>query len=98
MIDGTYAIEADTPLGHKSGTVTLTTSGDVAHAEIDAPILGKQQVEGKLEGDGFSAEGTFKLGFFGTIDYTLKCVVEGDKLDIDIDSSKGAFKFSGARV
>ena len=44
MIDGTYKIEFDTPLGHKSGTATIRTAGESAHADIDAPFIGEQRI------------------------------------------------------
>lgn len=98
MIDGTYRIELDTPLGHKSGMLTMRTEGEAVFAEIDAPLIGEQSVEGRMEGNGFAAEGTFKLRFVGKVTYNLHGMVEGDDLTITIDSSKGAFELKGKRV
>jgi hypothetical protein len=38
------------------------------------------------------------LFLFGVIEYTLKCAVNGDDIDITILSSKGNFNFTGTRV
>lgn len=98
MIDGIYKIEVSTPLGTKPGTVSICTSGDVAEADIDAPIVGKQHVQGQVSGDSFKAQGVFKLGLLGKVSYSLQGVVDGDKISIAIDSSKGTFNLSGVRA
>ena len=98
MIDGTYKIGIDVPFGRKEGTVVLSTKGDVVIADIDAPIVGKNHVEGHAEGDTFTAEGSGKIKLVGKIDYSLKGEVIGDSLRIDIHSSKGDFVLEGVRV
>ena len=98
MIDGTYKIKVDVPFGRKEGTIVLRTEGDVAYAAIDAPIIGKQQVEGRAEGNTFSAQGSMKVKLMGKVDYTLTGEVSGDDLRIDIKSSKGEATLWGARV
>ena len=98
MIDGTYKIEVDVPFGHKEGTVVLKTQGDVALADIDAPIIGKRSLEGRVEGDAFTAEGSGKIKLVGKVDFTLKGKVSGDNLHIDIHSNKGDFELEGVRV
>ena len=98
MIAGTYKIQIDVPFGRKEGTVVLRTEGDTVLADIDAPVVGKQHVEGKAEGDTFTAEGSGKIKLVGKIDYTLEGEVAGDDLRIDIHSSKGEFKLEGVRA
>lgn len=98
MIDGTYNIEFDIPLGRKKGTVTLRTEGDVVFADIEAPLLGKQHGEGHVDGNTFTAEGSGKFKLVGKVDYTLKGVVEGNDLHVDIQSSKGEIKLDGTRI
>ena len=98
MIDGTYKIDVDGPLGHKQGMVSMSTKGDVVYADIDMPIIGKQKTEGHVDGDTFTAEGVFKLGLLGKISYSLEGKVVGDDLSIAIDSSKGKFDLAGKRV
>ena len=99
MIDGTYEFEIDTPMGRQSGRIGLRAEGDRAIADLDAPIIGKQHVEGQLEGDnGFSAQGSFSVFLMGTIDYTLSGSVDGDVLHASIKSSKADFDIDGHRV
>ena len=98
MIDGTYSVEVESPLGRKQGTVAIRTEGEVAHAEIDAPLVGKQKIDGRAEGNRFSAKGEFKIMLVGKVSYSLEGEVKGDELHVSIDSSKGAFKLVGTRV
>lgn len=98
MIDGTYQVEIDAPLGRKTGLVVIRTDGSAAIADIDAPFIGKQRIEGRADGDSFTAEGTFKLKLVGKVSYALDGQVIGDELHISIDSSKGSFELTGARI
>ena len=98
MIDGTYSISLDTPLGSKSGMVNLTTSGNQVVAQIDAPLIGKQKIVGTLKGtDGFTASGSMRMGLLGKLDYTAEGHVEGDTITCDISSKKGTITVSGKR-
>ena len=98
MIDGTYRIQVDVPFGRKEGTVVLRTEGDAVLADIDAPVVGKQHIEGKASGDTFTAEGSGKIKLMGKIDYTLEGEVSGDDLRIDIHTNKGELKLEGVRA
>lgn len=98
MIDGTYSFEIDVPFGRKTGSVTLCTEGDVAYADIDSPVIGKQRMEGRVEGDTFTAQGSKKIKLLGTVDYTLKAELIGDILHITLNTSKGEYELDGVRV
>lgn len=98
MIDGTYAIYVNTLLGKQSGTVVLKTDGDTMVADIDAPVVGKQVTEGKIDGNTFMCEGNLSLGLFGKVAYKLHGEVDGDDLHIVINSSSGDIVLEGARV
>ena len=98
MIDGTYNIKIDVPFGRKEGTIALHTENGVLFADIDAPVVGKQHMEAQAEGDTFTAQGSGKIKFLGQVEYTLKGVVSGDNLHVDIQSNKGELKLDGIRV
>ena len=98
MIDGTYKIKVDVPFGRKDGTVVLRTKGDVAYADIDAPVVGVQSIEGKADGDTFTAEGQGKPKILGKIQYSLKGQVVGDDLRINISTNKGEITLKGVRA
>lgn len=98
MIDGTYRVKVDVPFGRKDSTVVLRSEGDVVYADIDAPLIGKKQMQGKVEGDTFTAQGSGKIKLVGTVDFTLKGKVVGDNISIDIQSNKGELKLEGIRI
>ncbi len=98
MIDGTYAIKVDVPLGRKDGTVVLRTDGSVMTAQIDAPVVGKQQMQGRVDGNTFTAEGSTRVKLMGKIQYTLTGEVTGNDLRIDIQTNKGEVTLKGVRV
>ena len=98
MIDGTYAVEYDTPLGHKLGMVTLRTEGKKAFADIDAPIVGKRTMKGEADGDKFTAHGAGKLKIVGEIEFTIEGQVFGDDLHVVIHSNKGEYDIVGVRL
>ena len=98
MVDGRYALQIDTPLGKRPGLVVLKTQGDVLHIEIDVPILGKQKAKGRVSGNTFAADGSFRMGLMGKISYALQGEVSGNDLTVQIKSSKGDFNFKGKRM
>ena len=99
MIDGTYEFEIDTPLGSKPGTAEISEDGGKVTGKIDAPVIGKQSIDGTLEGENaFIAQGKLKVLLMGKIDYTLHGVVDGDSLRIAATTSKGDFELVGTRV
>lgn len=98
MIDGTYAIQVDTPLGRKPGRVDLHTEGNVVHATIDAPVIGRVKTDATLHGNSFVCEGSLKARLLGKVDYKLVGEVEGDGITIRIDSNKGQLDLTGTRV
>lgn len=98
MIDGTYNIKIDVPFGRKSGTVVLRSEGEAAFADIDAPVIGKQHVEGHVQGNTFTAEGSGHIKLVGDINYTLSGEVSGNDLHIHIESNKGEFELEGTRA
>ena len=98
MLDGVYRGEVDTKLGKKSGTVVLATQGDMVAIDLEAPIVGKQELVGKANGDSFTADGSVKVPFMGSIDYTVEGKVEGDTISAVVHTSKGNMKLTGTRM
>ena len=98
MIDGTYKFDVDVPFGRKQGTIVLRSEGDVAYVDVDAPIVGKRYMEGRVEGNTFTAQGSSKIKLMGNIEFALTGEVFGDNLHIDIKSSKGEMTLEGTRV
>ena len=98
MIDGKYKFEVGVPFGRKEGTIVLRTEGDAAFADIDAPVIGKNHMEGQVDGDTFTAQGSGKIKFMGNVEFTAVGTVSGDNLHVDIKSTKGDFALDGVRV
>lgn len=98
MIDGTYALEVDTPLGRKSGTIELITKGDELRANLNAPIVGERHGKGKVDGNMFTTGGSAKIPLLGTFEYTVQGEVMDDILSATLHTSKGDFNVVGVRV
>ena len=98
MIDGTYDVELINSAIRKKGTMEIRSEGDRFSAEIKVPLIGTQQVEGSLDGNNFSAEGTFKLMFVGKIAYTMRGEAIDDGLHMFLETSKGDFEATGTRI
>jgi hypothetical protein len=98
LIDGTYAVEARTPLGSKSGTLVLASDGDACTADLT--VAGKtKRLDGVLEGDVATFGGSVKLPFpFGRLDFTLSGGVVGDVLTGICSTKKFSFDVSGRRI
>ncbi len=98
MIDGIYEVKAKTPLGKKSGTLVLVTSGDVCAADFSYKKKTKR-LQGSIQGSTVTFEGEVKLPRpFGKLSYTLTGGVEGDELKGVCTTKKFKFDFNGTRV
>ncbi len=97
MIDGTYTVQAKTPLGKKDGTLILSTDQNNCNAELS--IAGKTtHLVGTIDGELVTFEGTVKLPFpIGKVNYTLEGTVEGDELKGVCRYKKASFEVSGTR-
>ena len=98
MIDGTYKFDVNTPLGRKTVLVTLRGQGSTAIINVDAPIVGKKQTTGDLDGDTFFVQGSLKVPMIGKVTFAAKGTVVGDELRVAVDSNKGQFNPVGIRV
>ena len=99
MLDGMYDLNVDMPLGKKKGKVSITTQGDDVVLDLEAPLIGKQSITGKLQPpNGFTAGGSMRVKLVGKVDYTAEGKVEGDQLTGVIHSSKGDLTITGTRL
>lgn len=97
MIDGTYTVEAKTPLGKRGGQLVMTTEGDVCTADLS--IAGKtKRLLGTLDGENVTFEGKIHLPFpIGNVNWTLTGTVEGDELKGVCRTKKFSFDVHGTR-
>lgn len=98
MLDGTYKIHMETPVGRKKGKLYLKTEGDKLMSCVEAPILGRQFFEWKPDGDTFTGDGEFELFLVGDIYFTVEGGVNGDEVQCTLDTNKGPFVIEGTRV
>ena len=99
VVEGTYFLQVDTPLGRKEGTAELVVRGNVLDARVDAPIIGKQQAAGVLNGNSFTANGEIKVPIKGKVGFALKGEVGADGILVaQLSTSKGDFTVFGARM
>ena len=97
MIDGTYTVEAKTPLGKRGGSLVLTTEGDACTADLT--VAGKtKRLEGVIDGDQVTFEGSIHLPFpFGNQKWVLTGTVEGDEIVGVCSTKRFKFDVSGTR-
>ena len=99
MIEGTYLLQVDTPLGRKEGIAELVANGGQLEACVDAPIIGKQEATGTLDGNRFTASGEIKVLLKGKVHYSLEGEVdETGVLVAKLVTNKGDFTVLGARM
>ena len=97
VIDGTYRIEIDTPMGKQKASVELKTDGCLLSGVADTP-LGKKDFSGTVDGSDIAWQieissplGKMKLEFTGT--------VSGSNISGQAKAgSFGCFPFCGARL
>ena len=95
MIDGTYAVEAKTPMGKKDGQLVLATEGSTCIADLT--IAGKtKRLQGTLDGENVTFEGSVHLPV-GNVDFTLTGTVVGDELKGVCKAKKFNFDVHGVR-
>ena len=98
MVQGTYKVSADTPMGRKSGTLVLSGSDAALHAKLKVALLGTFEADGSAQGSAFSFSGTVKIPLVGSGSYQLDGIVEGDRLEA-VCRAKGAdIVVTGTRV
>ena len=98
MIDGTYQVEAKTPLGKKKGAVVLQTSDDACIADLQVKKKTKR-LEGKLQDELVTFTGDVKLPRpFGKVNFVLAGTVVGDDLFGVCRTKKFSFDVMGTRV
>ena len=98
MLDGRYTINANTPMGAKTGTLSLASSDTALAARIKVPGLGTYEASGRALGDEFQFAGSIKVFLLGKIDYEVTGRVEGDALRATCKTSKGRINVTGTRV
>jgi len=96
-MNGTFKINLSTPMGMKSGTISLTEEdgkliGSLRALGHDNPIK-----NGKVSGNSFEFAGVLNTGF-GKIEYSAQGNINGDALSATAKTKFGVMKINGTRV
>lgn len=97
MVDGTYRVFADTPLGRRQGVLTLRTTGGklTARLTIRGATASISSAEPVGE-DGFRAAGTLR-SLLGSLSFSSEGSVHGDELTCRATTTEGSFTIAGTR-
>lgn len=97
MLDGTYKISLNTPMGDVSGTLRLYTNGNNVQGVLE--VMGmKSNFNGlKISNDKCKFSDTLKTPF-GNFNYTATCTVLGTGIELDVNTSQGNLKLNGKKI
>ena len=98
MLDGTYAVSAQTPVGAKRGEVTFATDAQGA-LRVSLKVSGLKIALASAEatGDSFELAGTISHFLMGKAPFTCTGNVAGDRLSATARSGSVSISLSGVR-
>lgn len=96
MIDGTYKIQMDSPVGAKEGTAVLTTSGEKLTGSLTAMGVQIDIENGKVNDNSFTFGGKLE-SFVGPFIFAVGGSVEGDTIQGIAHIANRDFVFTGTR-
>lgn len=97
MLDGKYGCSLNTPMGAINGTITLMSNGNNVQGILETMGM-KNNFQGRKANEN---ECDFKGNFntpLGNIEYTARCTVNGNQLELMTNTNKGNFKITGKRM
>lgn len=97
MLDGTYVGSVDTPMGKVDGKVSLVTSGNMATGVIEVMGMKSSFSNGVVRGNTCTFTGEFKT-MLGKITYEVTGALQGEILNITVNTNKGQFSLQGKKV
>ena len=96
MIDGTYKIQMDSPVGAKEGTAVLITSGEKLTGSLTAMGVQIDIENGKVDDNSFTFGGKLE-SFVGPVIFAVGGSVEGDTIQGIAHIANRDFVFTGTR-
>ena len=97
MVDGTYSVEIESPVGRMTGRATIRTEGNKAFVKVSAPVIGRRTARGRVDGNKFSVQGSIMVFLVGRVTYSLDGEVIGDDIHIYAKSNRGDYEITGTR-
>ncbi|MBR6033414.1 MAG: hypothetical protein IKP28_01505 [Clostridia bacterium] len=97
MIEGSYSLNLNTPMGNIPCMVNLWFEGKILNGKIE--IMGSKNFlkGGKAEDNKCFFEGEINTPL-GNISYKILGIIEGDKINIFAETNKGNFNLNGNRI
>ena len=97
MLDGTYKLSLNTPMGALSGNITLNTNGNNVQGILETLGMKSNFNGSKIAYDKCKFSGNLNTPM-GKINYTATCIVVDNNLELDISTSQGSFNLKGKRI
>lgn len=97
MLDGTYKLSLNTPMGPLTGTITLITNGNNVIGSLETMGTKNILTGIKISNNQCKFSGNFNTPL-GKLSYNAVCSINNDILDLDVHTSKGNFKISGKKI
>ena len=97
MIEGTYELTLNTPMGNIPCKIVLWMEKGKLSGSME--MMGSKSIfyDGKVEENKCIFSGQFNTPM-GNINYNILGIVEGDELSIFAETNKGRFKLEGRRT
>ena len=97
MLDGTYKVSLNTPMGPINGNIKLITNGKNIQGILETMGM-KNTFNGILiANDKCKFSDTLNTPM-GKINYNAVCYVYNNAIELDINTSQGNFKITGKKI
>ena len=97
MLDGTYNVALNTPMGPINGNITLITNGNNVQGIIETMGMRSSFNGNKISNDKCRFDGAVNSPF-GKINYNATCSVFENNLELDANTGQGTIKIVGKRI
>ena len=97
MLDGTYNISLNTPIGALNGQITLITNGNNVQGIVETMGMKNSFNGSKISNDKCKFSGNLNTPI-GNLSYNAICTVQNNILDLEANTAQGNFKISGKRI
>lgn len=97
MINETYQITMETPMGTLKGTAQIQIDGNNLSGQIQAMGINSKFSDGYINHGNCKFQGMISM-LFGKITYEAIGIIKDGKINLDINSNKGMFKIKGQKV
>lgn len=97
MLDGTYNISLNTPIGALNGQITLITNGNNVQGIVETMGMKNSFNGSKISNDKCKFSGNLNTPL-GNLSYNAICTVQNNILDLEANTAQGNFKISGKRI